>query len=89
LSLSVLRNSILTCLCIEIGVSNVFALCCGLQTNVKVLFSRSYIYYYRINKLCIKLVIETSLHYDARSEKHQIIYSSGKFKILILYYDIL
>ena len=28
---------------------------------------------YRINKLCIKLVIETSLHYDAGSEKHQII----------------
>ena len=28
-------------------------------------------YYYRINKLCIKLVTETSLHYDARSEKHQ------------------
>ena len=22
--------------------------------------------------MCIKLVIETSLHYDARSEKHQI-----------------
>ena len=31
------------------------------------------IYYYRINKLCIKLVIETSLHYDARSERHQIL----------------
>jgi len=30
------------------------------------------IYYYRINKLCINLVIETSLQYDARSEKHQI-----------------
>ena len=30
-------------------------------------------YYYRINKLCIKLVIETRLHYDARSEKHQIL----------------
>jgi hypothetical protein len=27
---------------------------------------------YRINKLCIKLVIDTSLHYDCRSEKHQI-----------------
>jgi hypothetical protein len=24
---------------------------------------------YRIKELCIKLVIETSLHYDARSEK--------------------
>ena len=32
-----------------------------------------YIHYYRINKLCIKLVIETSLHYDAQSEKHQIL----------------
>jgi len=29
-------------------------------------------YCYRIKKLCIKLVIETSLYYDARSEKHQI-----------------
>ena len=29
-------------------------------------------YYYIINKLCFRLVIETSLHYDARSEKHQI-----------------
>jgi len=29
-------------------------------------------YYYGINKFCIKLVIETSLHYDTRSEKHQI-----------------
>jgi len=29
-------------------------------------------YYYRLNKLCIKLVIETNLHYEARSEKHQI-----------------
>jgi hypothetical protein len=31
---------------------------------------RQYIYY-RIKELCIKLVIETSLYYDARSEKHQ------------------
>jgi hypothetical protein len=31
-----------------------------------------YIYYYRIKELCIKLVIETSLFYDAQSEKHQI-----------------
>ena len=30
------------------------------------------IYYYRIINLCIKLVIETSLHYESRSEKHQI-----------------
>jgi hypothetical protein len=36
--------------------------CRGLYCNI---------YYYRINKLCIKLVIEISLHYDARSEKHQ------------------
>jgi hypothetical protein len=28
--------------------------------------------YYRIKELCIKLVIKTSLYYDARSEKHQI-----------------
>ena len=27
---------------------------------------------YRIKELCIKLVIEKSLYYDARSEKHQI-----------------
>ena len=27
------------------------------------------IYYYRIKELCIKLVIETILYYDARSEK--------------------
>jgi len=25
-----------------------------------------------MKELCIKLVIETSLHYEARSEKHQI-----------------
>jgi hypothetical protein len=37
-------------------------ICRGLQYNI---------YYYRINNLCIKLVIETSLHYDARSENHQ------------------
>ena len=36
--------------------------CRGLQCNI---------YYYRTNKLCIKSVIETSLHYDARSEKYQ------------------
>jgi hypothetical protein len=30
-------------------------------------------YYHRIKELCITLVIETSLYYDARSEKHQII----------------
>jgi hypothetical protein len=29
-------------------------------------------YYYKIKELCIKLVIETSLYYDAQSEKHQI-----------------
>jgi hypothetical protein len=29
-------------------------------------------YYSRIKELCIKLVIETSLYYDAQSEKHQI-----------------
>jgi hypothetical protein len=29
-------------------------------------------YQYRIKELCIKLVIEASLYYDARSEKHQI-----------------
>ena len=29
------------------------------------------IHCYRIKELCIKLVIETGLYYDARSEKHQ------------------
>jgi hypothetical protein len=29
--------------------------------------------------MCIKLVIKTSLYYDARSEKHQI--NKGKFKV--------
>jgi hypothetical protein len=48
--------------------------CRGLQCNI---------YYYRINKLCIKLVIETSLHYDARSEKHQIPTAVGLFHCLI------
>jgi hypothetical protein len=28
--------------------------------------------YYRIKELCIKLVIKTSLYYDAQSEKHHI-----------------
>jgi hypothetical protein len=37
--------------------------------------------YYRIKKLCIKLVIKTSLYYDARSEKHQITYFN-LFKVL-------
>ena len=32
-----------------------------------------HIYGYRIKELCIKLVIEISLYYDARSEKHQIL----------------
>jgi hypothetical protein len=39
-------------------------------------------YYYRINKFCIKLIIETTLHYDARSEKHQsnfIVFASKHF----------
>jgi hypothetical protein len=27
--------------------------------------------YYRIKELCIRLVIKTSLYYDARSEKHK------------------
>ena len=27
--------------------------------------------YYRIKELCIKLVTETSIYYDARSEKHK------------------
>ena len=31
-----------------------------------------HIYCYRIKELCINLVIETSLYYDARSEKHQV-----------------
>jgi hypothetical protein len=31
-----------------------------------------YYIYYRIKELCIKLVIKTSLYYDVRSEKHQI-----------------
>jgi hypothetical protein len=31
-----------------------------------------YYIYYRIKELCIKLVIKTSLYYDARSEKHHI-----------------
>jgi hypothetical protein len=30
--------------------------------------------------LCIKLVIETSLYYDTRQEKHQIMYSSVHVK---------
>jgi hypothetical protein len=30
--------------------------------------------YYGIKELCINLVIETSLYYDVRSEKHQIIH---------------
>ena len=30
-----------------------------------------HIYCYRIKELCIKLVIEVSLYYDARSKKHQ------------------
>jgi hypothetical protein len=29
--------------------------------------------YYRIKKLCINFIIKTSLYYDARSEKHQIL----------------
>ena len=33
-----------------------------------------HIYCYRIKELCIKLVIETSLYYDARSEKHQTVF---------------
>jgi hypothetical protein len=31
--------------------------------------------YYRKKELCNKLVIKTSLYYDARSEKHQILYA--------------
>jgi len=42
--------------------SGLLETCRGLQCNI---------YYYRINILCFKLVIETSLHYDAQSEKHQ------------------
>jgi len=35
----------------------------------------SHIYRYRIKELCIKLVnLKKSLYYDARSEKHQILY---------------
>jgi hypothetical protein len=39
--------------------------------------SKSYFYsiwyiYYRIKELCIKLVIKTSIYYDAQSEKHHI-----------------
>ena len=34
--------------------------------------SRLQSYCYRIKEMCIKLVIEISLHYDARSKKHQI-----------------
>jgi hypothetical protein len=34
--------------------------------------SRQRTYCYRIKELCIKLVIEISLYYDARSKKHQI-----------------
>jgi hypothetical protein len=29
--------------------------------------------HYRIKELCIKLIIKTSLYYDARSEKHHIV----------------
>jgi hypothetical protein len=32
-------------------------------------------YQYKIKELYIKLVIEASLYYDARSEKHKIIYA--------------
>ena len=35
-------------------------------------------YCWRIKELCIKLVIWKSLYYDARSEKHQILYFSSK-----------
>jgi hypothetical protein len=38
-----------------------------------------YYIYYRIKELCIKLVIKTSLHYDARSEKHQIVTKVSHF----------
>jgi hypothetical protein len=37
-------------------------------------------YHYRVNKLCMKLVIETSLHDDARSGKHQIMSNSVTVK---------
>jgi hypothetical protein len=33
-----------------------------------------YVLHYRIKELCIKLVIKTSLYYDAQSEKHYIFY---------------
>jgi hypothetical protein len=36
--------------------------------------------YYRIKKLRIKLVVKTSLYYDARSEKHQ----TGTLNLLML-----
>jgi hypothetical protein len=38
--------------------------------------------YYRIKELCIKLVIKTSLYYDARSEKHQM---SSKLNVINLW----
>ena len=42
-------------------------------------------YYYRIKKLCIKLVIERSLHHDARSKKkHQVV--KRKHVVYSLYY---
>jgi hypothetical protein len=43
--------------------------------------------YYRIKELCIKLIIKTSLYYDARSEKHHImaIEKSGRLKYWLFY----
>jgi hypothetical protein len=34
--------------------------------------------------MCIKLVIKTNLYYDARSEKHQTIFTALKHIILII-----
>jgi hypothetical protein len=40
--------------------------------------------YYRIKELCIKLVIKTSLYYDAQSEKHKKIPSKGNSKNILV-----
>jgi hypothetical protein len=40
---------------------------------------------YRIKELCIKLVIETSLYYDVRSEKHQIISATVQYDRLVIH----
>jgi hypothetical protein len=45
---------------------------CGKTITVGTIDRGSTVYQYRMKELCIKLVIEASLYYDARSEKRQI-----------------